>query len=132
MMKRRYAAIALVVLVSAGLAACFETVSPDPKPAASTTSRSAKTAQASKAAPAPVNAAEQVRQRIKADCAVETGGLFGADDKRAKQCDCYANAVVKALRKEDLEYYITYNQIPTLTITKPDALKKACGINVAG
>ncbi|MCC6948672.1 MAG: hypothetical protein IT539_12970 [Bradyrhizobiaceae bacterium] len=122
----------VAVLLSVGLAACFETVSPDPKPA-SASSRSAKTAKSAPAAAlATANAAEQVRQRIRSECGVEVGGLFGADDKGAKQCDCYANAVVKALRTEDFEYYLTYNIVPTLTITKPDDLKKACGISVAG
>jgi hypothetical protein len=107
------------------LVGCLETVSPEPKPAAAVSPRSKTKAET----PATAQVSE-VRRRLHADCIVEVGGLLGADEKRSKQCDCYADAIVKALRKEDLDFYLTYNIVPTLTVAKPEEVKKSCGIVV--
>lgn len=115
----------LAGLLSVFLAGCLETVSPEPKPAATTSARSKGKAET----PATAQMS-QVRQRLHADCIVEVGGLLGADEKRSKQCDCYADAIVKALRKEDFDFYLTYNIVPTLTVAKPEEVKKSCGIAV--
>jgi hypothetical protein len=115
----------LAGLLPVVLAGCLETANPEPKPVTATSARSK-----GKSEPPAAVQTGQVRQRLHADCIVEVGGLLGADEKRSKQCDCYADAIVKALRKEDLDFYLTYNIVPTLTVAKPDEVKKSCGITV--
>lgn len=112
-------AVLAVGLLSLGISACLETTSANPK-LASASVRSTHTAS---------SPADQVRRRLRANCMAETGGLLGTGEEQSK-CDCYANALVKKLRKEDLDFYLTYDLVPTLTVERPDEIKKSCGIKV--
>ena len=93
-------------------------------------------AQASgKPAPAKAHAAktalpEQVRTRLRQECISEHGGPLRVDAASDAQCECYATNVVKALRPDDLEFYVNYNVVPTLSGTRPENVKKACGIKL--
>jgi len=90
---------------------------------------------AGKSAPTKANAAktalpEQVRTRLRQECISEHGGAFRVDAASDAQCECYATNVVKALRPDDLEFYMNYNVVPTLSGTRPENVKKSCGIKL--
>jgi hypothetical protein len=71
--------------------------------------------------------ADQVRAALENSCRGDSGTIF-SDGAIAKQCGCYATTMVKSMSKEDLEFYATYNVVPTLTAARPEDVKKQCGI----
>ncbi|HEY7457710.1 MAG TPA: hypothetical protein VH765_03055 [Xanthobacteraceae bacterium] len=106
------------VLTPIALAACLETASvpqyyvPDSTPSAKTTS-----------------GIDQIRTRLDNSCREDSGAVF-PDAALIKQCDCFASTMLKQMSKEDREFYVTYNEIPTLSVSRPDDVKKRCGMAV--
>jgi hypothetical protein len=72
-------------------------------------------------------AVETVRRKIFENCASESGEFFRTE-KTTKSCDCFASTMAKAMSKEDLNFFLDYNVIPTLGAKKPDDVKKSCGV----
>jgi hypothetical protein len=116
-----------VVLLSVTLAACLETVG---TPEVSATKPAAESSAKSEAKAGPADSVPQVRTRLVSECVNEHGKAFGDNDKIEKQCDCFAGAVVKSMSKDDREFYSQYGVVPTLTASRPDDVKKQCGITV--
>lgn len=86
---------------------------------------------AAKAAPAAkMNLAEEVRARLHGQCMSEHGNVLRPDDQLGKQCDCFAESVVKSMAKDDQEFYMQYSVVPTLSVARPDDVKRKCGIAV--
>jgi hypothetical protein len=122
-------------LVALALASCVETLgdqdltvlAPDRVRLAQATGKAsaAKSNAAAKAA-----LPEQVRKRLLEECISEHGGPFRVDAASDAQCECYATNVVKALRTDELEFYLSYNVVPTLSGTRPENVKQACGIKL--
>lgn len=110
-------------LVSIGLAACL--VAGPNYVVYDAPQKAGKSAQAAK-----LNLAEKVRARLLRECMSEHGRVLRADEKLGKQCDCFAEAVVKSMRKDDQEFYSQYGVVPTLSVAHPDDVKKQCGIAV--
>jgi hypothetical protein len=73
---------------------------------------------------------EQVRTRLRQKCISEHAGPFRIDAASDAQCECYASTVVKSLRGDELEFYMTYNVVPTLSGTRPENVKQSCGIKL--
>ena len=132
-------------VVSAGLAACIETagnerIAVDDRVSAAK-ARSATTAKvaakSSVGAPAKAAAAsakmsvpDQARAQLKRQCMAEHSGPFRTDSATASECDCFAGTVVNSLRPDDLDFYIAYEVVPTLSGTRPEDVKMKCGIAV--
>ena len=87
---------------------------------------------AGKAAPdaRKLSLADEARARLHGECLSEHGSLLRADEKIAKQCDCFADTVVKSMGRDDQEFYSQYGVVPTLSSARPDEVKKKCGIAV--
>jgi hypothetical protein len=85
---------------------------------------------AGKSAPvAKLNLAEEVRARLHRECKSEHGGVLRADEKLGKQCDCFAGTVVKSMQKDEQEFYTQYGVVPTLSVARPNDVKKQSGIS---
>jgi hypothetical protein len=111
----------MAVAMSLGLAACLETINfrdATLSPAASGASKA--------------NAPGQVRAQLRTECLRdEDTSIFGiADEKISKQCDCYADGLIKSMRKEDITFFQTYGVVPTLTAARPEDVRKRCGLQV--
>lgn len=122
-------------LVALAVAACIETVGDDDL--VSGDPGKLRIAQATGKASAPKsNAAtksdlpQQARTRLLEECISEHSGAFRVDAASDAQCECYATNVAKALRTDELEFYLTYDVVPTLSGTRPENVKTACGIKL--
>ncbi len=117
---------ALVLALSLALAGCLETTG-----GAAVQPVSAKTSAPSAKQPGPAAAKASLAQQVRADllngCLREHGGLFGGE-KVQSQCTCYAEGMLKTMGKDDLEFYLRYKVIPTLSTARPENVKKTCGI----
>jgi hypothetical protein len=133
-----------LLLVAFTITACIETVgtryevegtkgsakAATKAPAKAPAKSAAGTAPA-KAAPAKkMNLVAEVRQRLQADCIREHGGLLGGGEKIAAQCECFSGTMMKAMARADLEFFMQYNVVPTLGGTRPNDVKKQCGLAV--
>jgi hypothetical protein len=127
--KQTPAKILAVGLIAFGLSACFAA---GPGYVVHDAPKAVKSSQAAKkAAPAAkMSVRDQVRTRLHGECMSEHGGLFGAEEKIGKQCDCFAGSVVKSMSLDDQEFYSQYGVVPTLSSARPDEVKKTCGIAV--
>jgi hypothetical protein len=110
--------------------------SPAPKTPAAKDKASTKGATPSKTtAPAKAGASsnsgavETVRRKIFENCASESGEFFRTE-KTTKSCDCFASTMAKSMSKEDINYFLDYNVIPTIGAKKPDDVKKSCGVTI--
>jgi hypothetical protein len=70
---------------------------------------------------------ESVRADLRGNCLMEHGGLLGAGETVTKQCDCFASGIVKTMSKDDLDLYAQYKVLSTLSVAKPEDVKKQCG-----
>jgi hypothetical protein len=116
-MTIRLCRLLAAVLLPIALAACLETNAPayyvpGSTPATKTT-----------------GAIDHVRTKLENSCREDSGSIF-ADTTIAKQCNCYATTMLKAMSKEDREFYVTYSEIPTLSVDRPEEVKKRCGMVV--
>jgi hypothetical protein len=98
------------------------TTSPAKSTASGKTPASAKAAASSK-----LGALEPVRQKIYENCVSDSGDLFRSE-KTTKPCDCFATTMAKAMSKEDIDFFLNYNVIPTLGTKKPAEVRKSCGV----
>jgi hypothetical protein len=71
--------------------------------------------------------ADNVRADLRSNCLLEHGGLFGGGETVTKQCDCYASGILKTMGKDDLELYSQYKVLSTLSVARPEDVKKQCG-----
>ena len=72
---------------------------------------------------------DQIRAKLENSCREDSGTIF-SDAAIAKQCGCYATTMLKSMSKEDLDFYATYSQVPTLTAARPEDVKKRCGMTL--
>jgi hypothetical protein len=119
-----------VGLIAVGLSACFVAgpgyVVHDAAPKGGKASQATK-----KAAPAAkMSLRDQVRTRLHGECMSEHGGLLRAEAKIDGQCGCYADTVAKSMQRDDQEFYMQYSVVPTLSVARPDDVKRKCGIAV--
>lgn len=70
---------------------------------------------------------DSVRADLRGNCLMEHGGLFGGGETVTKQCDCYAAGIVKTMSRDDLDLYSQYKVLSTLSVAKPEDVKKQCG-----
>jgi hypothetical protein len=70
---------------------------------------------------------DSVRAELRSNCLLEHGGLLGAGETVTKQCDCFASGIVKTMNKDDLDLYAQYKVLSTLSVAKPEDVKKQCG-----
>jgi len=127
-------------IVSVGLAACIETAGNEriavnesvsaAKARGATPAKTPASASAKSAASSKMSLPDQVRAQLKRECMAEHSGPFRTDSATGSECDCFAGTVVSSLRPSDLDFYITYDVIPTLSGTRPQEVKKTCGIAV--
>ncbi len=96
-------------------------------PAGKGTASGKTTASAKAAASSNLRAVEPVRQKIYDKCVSDSGDLFRSE-KTTKPCDCFATAMAKVMSKEDINFFLTYNVIPTLGTKKPAEVKKSCAV----
>jgi hypothetical protein len=92
------------------------------------------TSERAKAAPKQTSSAaaksslgDSVRADLRSNCLLEHGGLLGAGETVTKQCECYASGMLKTMGKDDLELYAQYKVLSTLSVAKPEDVKKQCG-----
>jgi hypothetical protein len=83
---------------------------------------------ASKSSSVPANTPEQVRLKLFDQCVNESPELFRVSDKTKQQCGCYAGAIVKSMKKDELTFFANYGSVPTLNNIKPEEVKKRCGL----
>jgi hypothetical protein len=95
------------------------------KPAAKSEPKTA--AKQPSAASAKAALSDSVRADLRGNCLMEYGGLFGGGEKVTKQCDCYASGIIKTMSKDDLDLYAQYKVLSTLSVAKPEDVKKQCG-----
>jgi len=88
---------------------------------------SGKTTASAKKAATSLGAVEPVRQKIYEKCVTDSGDLFRSE-KTTKPCDCFATTMAKAMSKEDIDFFLNYNVIPTLGTKKPAEVKKSCAV----
>lgn len=132
-----------VVLISTALAACIETAGSDrlstSEPASGAKARSQASAKSapdksapakSAAAPSSQSLPDQARAQLQKECMTEHSGPYRTNSATAGECSCFAGTVVKQLRPADIEFYMTYDVVPTLSGTRPEDVKKQCGIAV--
>jgi hypothetical protein len=124
--------VCAAVLIALTVAACLETTSNHYVVYEPGTSQRAK-AEPKSATKQPSAAAaksaqtDSVRADLRGNCLMENGGLLGAGETVTKQCDCYASGIVKTMSKDDLDLYAQYKVLSTLSVAKPEDVKKQCG-----
>jgi hypothetical protein len=128
----------IAALVTFALAACVETTSNE-RIAASEPAKARNAPAAAKTPPAATKLAaaatkmslpDQARARLRQECMSEHSGPFRKDSATDAECECYAGTVVKALRPADIDFYMNYDVVPTLSGTRPEDVKKSCGIKL--
>lgn len=128
----------LAALITLALAACVETTGNE-RISASEAAKARGAAIAKSPTPVAAKSAatatklslpDQVRARLRQECMAEHSGAFRTDSASDAECECYAGTVVKALRPTDLDFYMSYNVVPTLSGTRPEDVKKGCGIKL--
>jgi hypothetical protein len=72
--------------------------------------------------------ADQAQKRLLDQCVNDQGDYIGLNAAIKKNCECYSQTMGKAMNKEELAFYSSYNVIPTLGKLKPDDVKRQCGI----
>lgn len=121
--------VVLVALTSVIVAACLETTGNNNyvvyEPG--TTQRAKSASKQTPAAAAKSSLGDNVRADLRSNCLLEHGGLFGGGETVTKQCDCYATGILKTMSKDDLELYAQYKVLSTLSVAKPEDVKKQCG-----
>ncbi len=71
---------------------------------------------------------DQVQKKLQDQCVNDSGDFVGLNAQIKKGCECYSQAMSKAMGKDDLAFYASYSVIPTLGNLKPDDAKRKCGI----
>jgi hypothetical protein len=123
----RVCAVALVALTAA---ACLETTSNHYavyEPGTNHRIKSEPKSAAKQPAAAKSAQSDSVRADLRGNCLMEHGGLLGAGETVTKQCDCFASGIVKTMSKDDLDLYSQYKVLSTLSVAKPEDVKKQCG-----
>ena len=126
----RFALAGAVLAVA--LAGCLETTSNHYVVYEPGTNQRAKaepkaTARQPSAATAKSTLSDNVRADLRGNCLMEHGGLLGGGETVTKQCDCYAAGIVKTMSKDDLDLYAQYKVLSTVSVAKPEDVKKQCG-----
>jgi hypothetical protein len=126
--------VCAAVLLALTAAACLETTSnhyvvyePGTEQRAKSGSKAATKQTAAAAAKSAGALTESVRADLRGNCLMEHGGLLGAGETVTKQCDCFASGIVKTMSKDDLDLYAQYKVLSTLSVAKPEDVKKQCG-----
>lgn len=70
---------------------------------------------------------DSVRADLRGNCLLEHGGLLGGGETVTKQCECYATGIVKTMSMDDLDLYSRYKVLSTLSVARPEDVKKQCG-----
>jgi hypothetical protein len=134
---RIWASFSVLAAMALMVAGCLETTSNHYVVYEPGTSERAKTASASEhakvqskqmpSAAAKNAVADSVRADLRGNCLLEHGGLLGGGETVTKQCDCYATGMVKTMGKDDLDLYAQYKVLSTLSVARPEDVKKQCG-----
>lgn len=113
----------LALSFALALAACVDTVG---------TQSATDTPSKSKPGQPPIGAgnmsSDQIQKKMQAQCVTDSGDFVGLNAQIKKGCECYSQAMLKGMGKDDLNFYASYGVIPTLGNLKPDDTKRKCGI----
>ncbi len=122
------------VMIALTVAACLETTSnhyvvyePGTEQRAKSAPKAVTKQTAAAAAKSAGALSDSVRADLRGNCLMEHGGLLGAGETVTKQCDCFASGIVKTMSKDDLDLYAQYKVLSTLSVAKPEDVKKQCG-----